>query len=106
MLTCFGVPRRPLGLLPHPPLPFSRALPRRARPPQPQPAGHCPLPDENGDMTPPLCVLVVDDDPDTARMWCLLLSGWGHRPLLAYDAAAARAVASAEKPDVVLADIG
>jgi CheY-like chemotaxis protein len=57
-------------------------------------------------MDPSLCVLVVDDDPNLASLWCLLLSQWGHRPLLAYDAAAARAVARAERPDVVLLDIG
>jgi CheY-like chemotaxis protein len=54
----------------------------------------------------PLCVLVVDDGPDTAETWCILLAQWGHRPLAAYDAAAAWAVAKSEKPDVVLLDIG
>jgi CheY-like chemotaxis protein len=54
----------------------------------------------------PLCVLVVDDGPDTAETWCFLLAQWGHRPLAAYDAAAAWAVAKSEKPDVVLLDIG
>jgi two-component system CheB/CheR fusion protein len=57
-------------------------------------------------MNPPLCVLVVDDGPQTAETWCLLLSQWGHRPLAAYDAAAALAVARAEMPDVALLDIG
>src|SRR5262249_29714957 len=64
-------------------------------------------PDRRGcDMSPPLCILVVDDTPDTAEAWCSVLAGWGHRPLAAYDAAAAWAVARAEKPDVALLDIG
>ncbi len=53
-----------------------------------------------------LCVLAVDDDHDTAFCCCRLLAAWGHRPLAAYDGAAAWAVALAEKPDVVLLDIG
>jgi two-component system CheB/CheR fusion protein len=55
-------------------------------------------------MDHPLCVLVVDDD--WAEAWCLLLAQWGHRPILAYDAAAALAIAKIEKPDVVLLDVG
>jgi CheY-like chemotaxis protein len=55
-------------------------------------------------MSHPLSVLVVDDD--WAEVWCLLLAQWGHRSILAYDAAAALAVARTEKPDVVLLDIG
>jgi CheY-like chemotaxis protein len=53
-----------------------------------------------------LSVLVVDDDHDTAFCCCHLLARWGHRPLAAYDAAAAWAAALAVKPDVVLLDIG
>jgi hypothetical protein len=52
-------------------------------------------------MNPPLSVLVVSADRDTGKLWCLLLSEWGHRPILAYDAAAVWAVALAEKPEVV-----
>jgi DNA-binding response OmpR family regulator len=50
--------------------------------------------------------LVVEDDRDTAESLCLLLDGWGHRPLAACDAAAAWEKALARRPDVVLLDIG
>jgi CheY-like chemotaxis protein len=51
-------------------------------------------------------VQVVDDDPDTADSSSLLLSFWGHRPVVAYDAETALAAALREKPHVVLLDIG
>jgi CheY-like chemotaxis protein len=53
-----------------------------------------------------LSVLVVEDDSDAAHSLCLLLAGWGHRPLVACDAAAAWATTLVERPDVVLLDIG
>jgi CheY-like chemotaxis protein len=55
-------------------------------------------------MDHPLSVLVVDDD--WAEVWCLLLAQWGHRSILAYDAAAALAVARTERPDLALLDVG
>jgi hypothetical protein len=55
-----------------------------------------------GDMGHPLCVLVVDGD--WAEAWCLLLAQWGHRPILAYDAAAALAVALAKKAEAEAED--
>jgi CheY-like chemotaxis protein len=53
-----------------------------------------------------LTVLVVDDDPDATDSLALLVSLWGHRPLVAYDAATAWATAVAERPDVVFLDLG
>jgi DNA-binding response OmpR family regulator len=54
----------------------------------------------------PLRVLVVDDNHDAAHSLCLLVSAWGHLALMAYDATAAWATAVAERPDVVLLDLG
>jgi two-component system CheB/CheR fusion protein len=54
----------------------------------------------------PPCVLVVDDNRDTTDSVCHMLSLWGYRPLAACDAAAALAMAVAERPDVALLDIG
>jgi two-component system CheB/CheR fusion protein len=53
----------------------------------------------------PLRVLVVDDDRDTADSYRLLLSLWGHRPLVAYDAQAALEAAGRQRPDLVLLDL-
>jgi CheY-like chemotaxis protein len=57
-------------------------------------------------VSPPLCVLAVDDNHDAGYALCLLLAAWGHRPLLAYDATSAWAAALAERPDVILLDLG
>jgi CheY-like chemotaxis protein len=54
----------------------------------------------------PLSVLAVDDNKDVASTLCLLLSAWGHRARMACDAAAAWQAALAERPDVVLLDLG
>jgi CheY-like chemotaxis protein len=53
-----------------------------------------------------LCVLVVDDSRDAADSLRLMLSGWGHRPLVSYDAAEAWELAVTYLPDVGLLDIG
>lgn len=53
-----------------------------------------------------LRLLVVDDSRDAADTLGLLLQYWGHRPQVAYDAAAALRVAVAEPPDAVLLDLG
>jgi CheY-like chemotaxis protein len=53
-----------------------------------------------------LSVLVVEDDSNAAHALCLLLAGWGHHPLAACDVAAAWETALAERPDVILLDIG
>jgi CheY-like chemotaxis protein len=54
----------------------------------------------------PLCVLAVDDNRDAADSLGLMLALWGHRPLVAYDPAAALSLALHERPDVVLLDLG
>jgi CheY-like chemotaxis protein len=54
----------------------------------------------------PLSVLVVDDNADAADSLSLLVSLWGHRPLVAYDADTALALAAGERPDVILLDLG
>ncbi len=55
---------------------------------------------------PPVCVLVVDNDRDTTDSLAVLLRMWGFCPLVAYDGPTALAVAAAERPDVILLDIG
>jgi CheY-like chemotaxis protein len=50
-------------------------------------------------------VLVVDDDRDTADSYRVLLSLWGHRTLVAYDAEAALEAARRERPDLVVLDL-
>ncbi|HJT76714.1 MAG TPA: response regulator [Gemmataceae bacterium] len=58
------------------------------------------------DSLGPFRVLVVDDDRDTTDSLALLLWMWGFCPLVAYDGPTALAVAAAERPDVILLDIG
>ena len=53
----------------------------------------------------PLRVLVVDDNPDVADTLGLLVRGWGHEALVAYDGARALGLAMAHPPDVVLLDV-
>ncbi len=51
-------------------------------------------------------VLIVDDNVDGAQGLALLLQLRGHRVLLAHDGAAGLEVARAQRPDVVVLDIG
>jgi DNA-binding response OmpR family regulator len=51
-------------------------------------------------------VLVVDDNRDAADTLGLMLSAWGHRPLVTYDPAEAWELAVTYRPDVGLLDIG
>jgi len=51
-------------------------------------------------------VLVVDDDPPIRRMLGTALRRTGHDVVEAQDAASALAVAKAERPDIVLLDLG
>jgi CheY-like chemotaxis protein len=53
----------------------------------------------------PLRVLVVDDYRDAADALHTLLALWGHRPLTAYDAATALAIADRQQPDVILLEL-
>src|SRR5262249_4123998 len=52
-----------------------------------------------------LCVLVVDDDHDTADSYRVLLSLWGYHTVVAYDAQTALEAARRERPDLVLLDL-
>ena len=57
------------------------------------------------DTRPPLSVLVVDDDADTARSTAQILSLAGHETRVALGGEAALGLAAADPPDVVLLDI-
>jgi two-component system CheB/CheR fusion protein len=48
----------------------------------------------------------VDDNKDTADAFFELLKAWGHRALLAYDAATALELCLCERPDAVVLDLG
>jgi CheY-like chemotaxis protein len=54
----------------------------------------------------PLCVLVVDDCPDTTASLALLVEAWGYRALIANDVPEALRQAAAYHPQVVFLDIG
>lgn len=54
----------------------------------------------------PSCMLVVDDNRDSADTMAMLLEFEGHRTLVAYDGRQAVELAMAERPAVVLLDIG
>ena len=51
-------------------------------------------------------VLIVDDEPPIVRFLRASLGAVGHRVVIAEDAAGALAMVSAEKPDVVILDLG
>jgi signal transduction histidine kinase/ActR/RegA family two-component response regulator len=53
-----------------------------------------------------LSVLVVDDNSDIIETMTLLLQDWGYRTLSATDGEAGLALAEAQRPDIVLMDIG
>jgi CheY-like chemotaxis protein len=56
-------------------------------------------------MTPPLRILVVDDDADSARMLKVLLRCEGHEARIALDGPAAIEAAKLFRPDFVLLDL-
>lgn len=55
--------------------------------------------------TPPLSVLVVDDDPDAAETTAELCRMYGHKARYALCGASAIQLADDETPDVVLLDV-
>ena len=57
-------------------------------------------------MPSPITVLVVDDEPPIRRFLRSSLTAVGHRVVSAEDAAGALAMAAAEKPDLVILDLG
>lgn len=54
----------------------------------------------------PLRILVVDDNADVVEMTAEMLKMYGHEALTAEDGPSALAVATRERPDVVLLDLG
>jgi CheY-like chemotaxis protein len=54
----------------------------------------------------PLRILVIDDNRDAAQSLSMLLSGEGHTVGLAYDGPSGLETALAERPQIVLLDIG
>jgi two-component system, chemotaxis family, CheB/CheR fusion protein len=55
--------------------------------------------------TPPLRILVVDDNADAARMLKVLLRCEGHEARIAFEGPAAIEAATLFRPDVVLLDL-
>jgi CheY-like chemotaxis protein len=55
---------------------------------------------------PPRRILVVDDSKDAAESLAMLLSLSGHQVMVAHDGVQAIAMAAAERPEVILLDIG
>lgn len=70
------------------------------------PAVPVPHPTEPKSAESPLRILVVDDNRDAAQILSMLLTSEGHTVWLAYDGYEALEVAQAERPQVVLLDIG
>jgi PAS domain S-box-containing protein len=70
------------------------------------PAAPAPLSTEPKSARGSLRILVVDDNRDAAQSLSLLLTSEGHSVSLAHDGYAALEVALAERPQVVLLDIG
>jgi signal transduction histidine kinase len=56
--------------------------------------------------TPPRRILVVDDSKDAAESLAMLLSLSGHHVAVAHDGVQALEMAAAERPEVILLDIG
>jgi CheY-like chemotaxis protein len=67
----------------------------------PQRLNGIPFPDAS-----PLRVLVVEDHAECAVSFAMLLQLWGHQVQIAKDGPTALAVVQADKPHVVLLDIG
>jgi len=59
-----------------------------------------------GRAIPPRRILVVDDNKDAAESLAMLLSLSGHQVMVAHDGALALGIAAAERPEVILLDIG
>jgi CheY-like chemotaxis protein len=54
----------------------------------------------------PLRILIIDDNWDAADSLAILVKIWGHDANVAYDGAAALAMATDDLPDVLFIDIG
>jgi two-component system CheB/CheR fusion protein len=59
-------------------------------------------------MFPPqtLCVLVVDDNQDSADSFGVLVRLWGYEPVIAYNTQSAQELASIYRPKAVLLNLG
>ncbi len=53
----------------------------------------------------PLRILVAEDDPSVAQLYCTYAERRGHRVLVARDGAEALLITATELPDVVLLDV-
>jgi CheY-like chemotaxis protein len=53
----------------------------------------------------PARILVIEDDPNTLELMTYLLGAFGHTALAACNGVAGMAVASAERPDLIVCDI-
>jgi CheY-like chemotaxis protein len=53
-----------------------------------------------------LRVLVADDNKSAADSLGMLLTAWGHQPIIAYDGLAALKKGQTERPDAALLDLG
>lgn len=51
-------------------------------------------------------VLLVEDDPDSAESWSILLKMWGYETEIVHDGISALHAAVARPPDAVLIDLG
>ena len=58
------------------------------------------------DQSPPLRVLVIDDNEDAADSFCMLMKAMGHEVRAAYNGPSGIAVAQEFDPDAVMLDIG
>jgi DNA-binding response OmpR family regulator len=54
----------------------------------------------------PLRILVAEDDPSVARLYAAYAQSRGHSVIVAKDGAETLVTAAAERPDLVLLDIG
>ena len=85
---------------------FSIRLPLANIDDRQQPTASAPQTGEQANPAGALRVLIADDNRDAADTLCDLLEAGGHVTRVAYDGAAALAIAEAFRPDVALLDIG
>jgi len=57
-------------------------------------------------LPPTMCVLVVDDNQDSADSLGMLVRLWGYEPVIAYSGQSALELASIYRPHVVLLNLG
>src|SRR5271163_4433018 len=57
-------------------------------------------------LPPTRCVLVVDDNQDSADSFGVLVRLWGYEPVIAYNTQSAQELASIYRPKAVLLNLG